>query len=497
MQNSQLPAKWYKPFAVDDANKVEIPVTTLDATRASQSLGFPPLTMQPPESGGVPPQGEDFNGAMNQVARIVWWMMAGGALPFDNSFATNPNINGYPLGARIASADLAGEWLSTANDNVSVPDTTGLNWIPGYHYGVTAITGLTNANVTLSATQGAKSRITFAGTLTGNVQIIFPGWLKDWVLVNNTTGAFTLTAKTVAGAGVIVPQNGAPTLVTGDGSNILQVAPNIAVGNSRTQAAQINQLHSAYATRGLRAANNTATPTTKFDASADVVVLRNPTDGSLATRTSTGTVTNDITVAGPAANGRDQAGAFPASNYVHFYFIWNGTTLATVSSLTAPPTGPTLPSGYTHWAYIGCVILTAGSAITPVTQRGSWVRYNARQASLVGGSATTETAVAIATLIPSNALNFELSVVDLAASTNGSGALDITLNLGVVTGSNMIGRHFGVSGVAAGTSQFTSPGSVVLPNVNQNYYYSVTVTTGTGPATTHNVTGYEVPNGAM
>lgn len=241
MQNSQLPAKWFKPFAADDGAKVEIPVTTADPTRASQSLGFPPLTMQPPESGGVPPQGEDFNGAMNQVARIVWWVMAGGALPFDAAFAGNANINGYPAGARVVASDYSGVWLSTVENNTVNPDTVGTGWAPGPFYGVTAITGLTNANVTLTPLQAAKPRITLAGTLTGNIQIIVPTWTRDYEFVNSTTGAFTITAKTAAGAGVVIPQNSAPTPVYGDGTNVVQVSPNTAVGTG-AQTARVDQM---------------------------------------------------------------------------------------------------------------------------------------------------------------------------------------------------------------------------------------------------------------
>lgn len=221
MQNSQLPTKWYKPFAADDAAKVEIPITTPDPTRASQSLGFPPLTMQPPESGGVPPQGEDFNGAMNQVARLVWWMMAGGALPFDNAWATNAAIGGYPQGGVVASADLQGEWISAADNNTNNPDTVGTGWVPGYTYGTTVVAGLTNANVTLTPAQAAKPIITLAGNLTDNVQIVFPAWLSQWLIVNNATGAFTVTCKTAAGSGVVVPQGGGVSHVRGDGTNIM------------------------------------------------------------------------------------------------------------------------------------------------------------------------------------------------------------------------------------------------------------------------------------
>lgn len=220
MQNSQLPTKWYKPFAADDAAKVEIPITTPDPTRASQSLGFPPLTMQPPESGGVPPQGEDFNGAMNQVARLVWWMMAGGALPFDNAWATNAAIGGYPQGGVVSSADLQGEWISTADNNTNNPDTVGTGWVPGFSYGSTIVAGLTNANVTLTPAQAAKDIIRLTGVLTGNIQIIFPTWQKSWIVLNNCTGAFSITCKTAAGGGAGVSQGGGMQIFWGDGTSL-------------------------------------------------------------------------------------------------------------------------------------------------------------------------------------------------------------------------------------------------------------------------------------
>lgn len=246
MQNSAIPLKWYIPFAQNDAAKVEIPVTTTDATRASQSLGFPPLTMQPPESGGVPPQGEDFNGAMNQIARITWWLMAGGQFPYDSTFATNSNINGYPSGSRIGSADGLGTWISTADNNQNNPDTNGTNWVPGFQYGWTTIAGLSSSTVTLTPAQAAKNTIVLTGTLTANIQVIFPTWLKAWDVFNNTTGAFTVTAKTLSGAGVVLPQvNAVPTRIIGDGVNIDQLPTNIppaVVGTNPLQVAQATGL---------------------------------------------------------------------------------------------------------------------------------------------------------------------------------------------------------------------------------------------------------------
>lgn len=224
---ASIPNKWYVPFANGDGSRVEIPVTTTDATRASQTLGFPPLTMQPPESGGVPPQGEDFNGAMNQVARVAWWVLNGGGWPYDASFATNTNINGYPNGATVQASDFRGNWINTTDGNTNNPDTTGTNWVPGFQYGVTALTSLTGGTVTPTPIQAAKRFITLSGTLTSALTIVLPTWTKEWTITNNTTGAFVTIVKTAAGSGVTVQQNGQPTAVMGDGTNIISGAPNI------------------------------------------------------------------------------------------------------------------------------------------------------------------------------------------------------------------------------------------------------------------------------
>ncbi|ABR10565.1 tail fiber protein [Burkholderia phage BcepNY3] len=241
------PAKFLVPFAQNDSSRVELPVTTADATRASQSLGFPPSTMQPPEAGGVPPQGEDFNGALNQVARIAWWLMLGGQFPFDSAFATATQIGGYPKGAALQSADALGSWISTADNNSANPDTStdpaGGGYVPGYQYGTTALTGLTGGTVTLTNAQAAKATVTLAGALTSALTLVVPTWLKHWTVTNNTTGAFAATIKTAAGTGIAIPQNGAPTPVVGDGANIVQVGENIAQATRLTQGVRLDQLY--------------------------------------------------------------------------------------------------------------------------------------------------------------------------------------------------------------------------------------------------------------
>jgi len=185
-----------------------------------------------------------------------------------------------------------------------------------------------------------------------------------------------------------------------------------------------------YRVSGLRGQNNTGTPDTQFDMSADLVQLWNPSNHAITIRTATGTLTNNISTAGPAANGRDQAGAFSAESWLHFYFIWNGTTLATISSTTAPPTGPTLPTGYTHWAYAGAIRLNGSSALIRTRMRGArcWYVNVFLDGGLLDASPVTATQYDLSALVPPNAPRYTLlfriySIADAGATLFGALAL--------------------------------------------------------------------------
>jgi hypothetical protein len=221
MQQSNAPALVVEPWAAGaGASYIHtVPVPSqigITNGAASWTDGFPPLTFQPVNTGGVPPDGRDVNGVLNALSLINQWQQAGGLPTYSSTFSTA--IGGYPNGAILQSADGTGFWRSTVDNNTANPDTGGANWLPVLSYGLASI-ALSNTNVTLTAIQAAKTIIVLTGTLTGNVQVIFPTIVGEWLVQNNTTGAFTITAKTSGGTGVAVTQ-GQPTQVWGDGTNI-------------------------------------------------------------------------------------------------------------------------------------------------------------------------------------------------------------------------------------------------------------------------------------
>lgn len=123
-------------------------------------------------------------------------------------------------------------------------------------------------------------------------------------------------------------------------------------------------------TRGLVIQNNAATPNSKVDISADEVVLKT-SDGQpyLAAAVA---VTADIGLTAGNPNALD-TGAEAASTWYYVWLIYNGTTVASLLSLSA--TTPTLPSGYLYRALLGAVRNDGSSNFIRFVQhdRQTWI----------------------------------------------------------------------------------------------------------------------------
>ncbi|MBF4840546.1 tail fiber protein [Cronobacter sakazakii] len=160
--------------------------------------------MQPLSAGGIPPSGKDMNGVLYSATLQQQWQNAGMTYPFSQDFSDA--ISGYPKGAIVPSSVYTGQWLNLNEANGTPPESsTGAStgWVPINNYGITQIT-MTTGSVVMSSLQAAKDRIIISGTLTANVNLIFPAWIKSWVVHNNCTGNFTVTCRTASGSGVVV-----------------------------------------------------------------------------------------------------------------------------------------------------------------------------------------------------------------------------------------------------------------------------------------------------
>lgn len=221
MNSSDIPSRINKAFAVNGL-KNTIPVDSSTSTdnngMATFDKGFPSITMQPLSAGGIPPSGKDMNGVLYSATVQQQWQNAGMTYPYSQDFSDA--ISGYPRGALVPNSILTGQWLNLTEGNGNSPEsstgaTTG--WVPVNSYGITQIT-MTTGSVVMSSIQASRDRIILTGALTSNVNLIFPSWVKTWTIINNCTGNFNVTLKTLVGAGVIMRARS--EVVFCDGDNI-------------------------------------------------------------------------------------------------------------------------------------------------------------------------------------------------------------------------------------------------------------------------------------
>lgn len=215
------PTNIQKPFA-DAGAKNTIPVAATGTGKASFTDGFPPPTMLPISSGGIPPEGKDFNGIFYDITSHTLWVNAGGQYQFDAALSTA--IGGYPAGMVLQdNAGMASYVSAVANNTTdfnSTPGSIGSLWLP---YAGTAYSNITIATTggttTLTAIQATARFITVTGALIADANIVVPAALGRWTVINNTTGAFAVNVKTAAGTGVPIFQTKADTVFC-DATNV-------------------------------------------------------------------------------------------------------------------------------------------------------------------------------------------------------------------------------------------------------------------------------------
>jgi hypothetical protein len=122
----------------------------------------------------------------NQVQSILSGLAAYAAL-------ASPLFTGTPKAPTPSAGDNSTSLATTAYTQTATQGIEVVNVAGG-------------ANVSLSGLQAGYGILVFQGALTANIAVIFPGSGK-WLLVNETSGAFTLTAKLATGSGLVIGQN--------------------------------------------------------------------------------------------------------------------------------------------------------------------------------------------------------------------------------------------------------------------------------------------------
>lgn len=395
MQASNIPDYFPIPFASSaGASYVrDIPTASqvgVSPGAASLTDGFPPLNFLAPIAGGVPPSGKDMNGILRQVTDGLRWLQAGGMPTYDGAYATA--IGGYPNGAVLQSADGKSFWRSTADNNTADPDAAGANWVPNQGYGVSAITGLTNTNHTLTAPEYAKGIITLAGTLTGNVQVIFPTLAGQWVVWNKTSGSFTVTCKTPSGSNLVAVPQGKMVMLVGDGTEVYDPIGRSAYGTASGASTASNLKITTSGTND------------SVNISFDGLVLGDGAGGSI------GLGTNTVTVhaATSGASGLD-TGTLSTNTW---YAVWALGTNAGVFSACLSLSTSTIPLGRQFGSIIGFIRTDGSGNKYPLamTQAGNDVRYKVAASTNVtvwplmsSGPTAGQVAVGVSSFVPPTA----------------------------------------------------------------------------------------------
>lgn len=228
MKNTSIPDRIGTVFASSGQyNDIGTTSSTssLAAGTATYDVGFPPLTMTAISSGGVPPAGRDMNGILYDITQKLQWSDAGMGSPFDSTFAAS--ISGYPAGAVVPSSDYSGFWQNTVDGNTTSPENSSgasTGWVPHSFYGSTSVTA-SSSSITLTSLQAARDEIVVSGTLTANIYLYVPAWIKTWRIINNCTGSYSVIISTSGGTSTVPSYPGNVLNIRCNGSGIYRVQP--------------------------------------------------------------------------------------------------------------------------------------------------------------------------------------------------------------------------------------------------------------------------------
>lgn len=181
-------------------------------------------------------------------------------------------------------------------------------------------------------------------------------------------------------------------------------------------------------------------------------------------------LSDTLTISGTGANGRDvteNAGAEKASDWYHVWAIGKEDgTLDVFASLDCYPGGTSifgrLPSGYAYAGYIGAIYNNASSNFIAMAQKGASVSMYTGTGALVGGTATSWTAIALSAFVPDSA-----TAVKFSGGTSSSSSATTTLV--VSESSSQIGSAFAIN-PGGSTGLMYAMGECVLTTAQQFGY---------------------------
>jgi hypothetical protein len=119
---------------------------------------------------------------------------------------TDTALTGNPTAPTAASGSNGSSVATTAFVNNAIDGIATINVAGG-------------SDVTATVAQAGSGILNLTGILTANINFILPTQSGQWIIANNATGSFNITAKLATGTGVVLPQ-GLAVVVYSDGTNV-------------------------------------------------------------------------------------------------------------------------------------------------------------------------------------------------------------------------------------------------------------------------------------
>lgn len=289
------------------------------------------------------------------------------------------------------------------------------------------------ANIASATTTANAALARSGGTMTGAINM--GGFaLSNLPTPSGTTDATTKTyvdsatsslSTTLAGvqttANAALPKAGGTMSGTLNmGGAVLTNLPTPSAASDAATKTYVDSARIASATvTNLKITNNSATPNTKIDVTADSALLVNSSGVPVYTNSAYATACT-VNLATTGDKGMD-TGSMPVTGWVYVYLQGNGSTFSCIGSASAA--APTLTSGYTYSMRVGAMY-SSGSALRPSIQRGRAARYvvNATLTALPAmdtGTATQWTPVPVAAFVPSTATQIAIRCGDTSHASSG------------------------------------------------------------------------------
>lgn len=178
--------------------------------------------------------------------------------------------------------------------------------------------------------------------------------------------------------------------------------------------------------KNLSITNNSGTPNSKADVTADAVTVE--TSGGVAYRVTSVSVTIDCATTG--ANGLD-AGSLANSTWYSVWIIYNPTTNTTAGLMATSASSPTLPSGYTAQARVGWMRTNGSAQLYRTIQKGRNTQYivgtnpSGAIEVIVGATGNvntpTWTTQSISSFVPSTASHIDIYLSSVNSTSNSKG----------------------------------------------------------------------------